>query len=207
MKKFDNFSSNLEILQKAEHENLENEFIISGIIDKFFIQFELSWKVLKELLRYEGKNARTKATRQLSYIRRGHICDRAKRLIELACPRRLRKRLEITRYLDRPISKTAQLLRKPGEHFHDLLAHEATLLLAELHAAARGRLARLGVDGKAPAKRLAVGFAQILTKRTALLTRHAAPVLRFGNVVQIRPELCAFNGVHLAPKPHAWRVG
>ena len=57
MKKFDNFSSNLEVLQKAEHENLENEFIISGIIDKFFIQFELSWKVLKELLRYEGKNA------------------------------------------------------------------------------------------------------------------------------------------------------
>ena len=36
---------------------MENEFIISGIIDKFFIQFELSWKVLKELLRYEGKSA------------------------------------------------------------------------------------------------------------------------------------------------------
>ena len=57
MKKFDNFVSNLEVLQKAENENLKNEFIISGIIDKFFIQFELSWKVLKELLRYEGKGA------------------------------------------------------------------------------------------------------------------------------------------------------
>ena len=57
MKKFDNFISNLEILQKAENEDLKNEFIISGIIDKFFIQFELSWKVLKELLRYEGKSA------------------------------------------------------------------------------------------------------------------------------------------------------
>ena len=57
MKKFDDFSSNLEVLKKAEHENLENEFIIRGIISKFFIQFELSWKVLKELLRYEGKNA------------------------------------------------------------------------------------------------------------------------------------------------------
>ena len=56
MKKFDNFISNLEILQKAENEDLKNEFIISGIIDKFFIQFELSWKVLKELLRYEGKS-------------------------------------------------------------------------------------------------------------------------------------------------------
>ncbi len=57
MKKFDNYVSNLEILQKAENEDLGNEFIISGIIDKFSIQFELSWKVLKELLRYEGKRA------------------------------------------------------------------------------------------------------------------------------------------------------
>ncbi len=56
MKKFDNYVSNLEVLQKAENEDLDNEFIISGIIDKFFIQFELSWKVLKELLRYEGKS-------------------------------------------------------------------------------------------------------------------------------------------------------
>lgn len=57
MKKFDNYISNLEILQKAENEDLENEFIISGIIYKFFVQFEFSWKVLKELLRYEGKSA------------------------------------------------------------------------------------------------------------------------------------------------------
>ena len=56
MKKFDNFSSNLRILSKAQNEDLENEFIISGIIDKFFIQFELGWKVLKELLRFEGKH-------------------------------------------------------------------------------------------------------------------------------------------------------
>lgn len=54
MKKFENYISNLKILSNAENENLENEFIISGIIDKFFIQFELGWKVLKELLRYEG---------------------------------------------------------------------------------------------------------------------------------------------------------
>lgn len=43
MKKFDNFSSNLEVLKHAEKEDLNNEFIISGIIDKFFVQFELSW--------------------------------------------------------------------------------------------------------------------------------------------------------------------
>ena len=56
MKKFDNFISNLNILSKAQNEDLTNEFIINGIIDKLFIQFELGWKVLKELLRYEGKS-------------------------------------------------------------------------------------------------------------------------------------------------------
>lgn len=55
MKKYENYVSNLNILQKAKEENLENEFIISGIIDKFSIQFELGWKTLKELLKYEGK--------------------------------------------------------------------------------------------------------------------------------------------------------
>ncbi len=55
MKKFDNFSSNLEVLLQADKEDLDNGFIISGIIDKFSLQFELGWKVLKELLRYEGK--------------------------------------------------------------------------------------------------------------------------------------------------------
>lgn len=56
MKKFDNYCRNLKVLSKAEAEDLENEFIISGIIDKFFIQFELGWKVLKELMRYEGRS-------------------------------------------------------------------------------------------------------------------------------------------------------
>lgn len=57
LRKFDNFISNLNVLEKAENEDLNNEFILSGIIVKFFLQFELSWKVLKELLRYEGKSA------------------------------------------------------------------------------------------------------------------------------------------------------
>lgn len=56
MKKFKNYCSNLAILEQAPKENLENAFILSGVIDKFFIQFELGWKVLKELLRYEGKS-------------------------------------------------------------------------------------------------------------------------------------------------------
>lgn len=56
MKKFENYVLNLTVLEKAYREDLNNEFIISGIIDKFFIQFELGCKVLKELLKYEGKS-------------------------------------------------------------------------------------------------------------------------------------------------------
>lgn len=55
MKKFDHFVSNLDVLARADREDLRNEFIISGIIDKFSLQFELGWKVLKELLQYEGR--------------------------------------------------------------------------------------------------------------------------------------------------------
>ncbi|MBD5150560.1 MAG: nucleotidyltransferase [Oscillibacter sp.] len=56
MKKFENYCSNLEALSRADQQDLENEFIIGGIIDKFKMQFELGWKVLKELLRYEGRS-------------------------------------------------------------------------------------------------------------------------------------------------------
>lgn len=55
MKKYDNFHSHLQVLNRAHLEDLNNEFIVSGIIDKFFIQFELGWKVLKEFLKYEGR--------------------------------------------------------------------------------------------------------------------------------------------------------
>ena len=54
MKKFDNYQSNLRVLETAKEQDLDNEFIVSGIIDKFFVQFELGWKVLKALLTYEG---------------------------------------------------------------------------------------------------------------------------------------------------------
>lgn len=57
MKKFDNFVSHLAVLQKSPKQDRSNEFIVSGIIDKFSIQFELGWKVLKELLVYEGVSA------------------------------------------------------------------------------------------------------------------------------------------------------
>lgn len=55
MKKFENYCSNLVVLSQAYQQDLENEFILGGIINKFFLQFELSWKVLKECLQYEGR--------------------------------------------------------------------------------------------------------------------------------------------------------
>ena len=57
MRKNENYCSNLSVLETAKLQDLENDFIISGIIDKFFIQFILGWKLLKELLQYEGISA------------------------------------------------------------------------------------------------------------------------------------------------------
>ena len=57
MKKYENYVSALKSLRKAPEQDLSNDFIQSGIIDKFSIQFELGWKVLKELLTYEGIDA------------------------------------------------------------------------------------------------------------------------------------------------------
>jgi nucleotidyltransferase substrate binding protein (TIGR01987 family) len=66
MRRFDNYRSNLEVLTTADRQDLTNAFIVGGIIDKFYIQFELGWKVLKELLVYEGVTAaRTGSPRQI----------------------------------------------------------------------------------------------------------------------------------------------
>lgn len=66
MKKFENYCSNLRVLSRAGKEDLDNEFIISGVIDKFLLQFELGWKVMKELLRYEGRSeANTGSPREI----------------------------------------------------------------------------------------------------------------------------------------------
>lgn len=37
MKKYENFKSNLLVLSRAGNEDSNNDFIVSGIIDKFFI--------------------------------------------------------------------------------------------------------------------------------------------------------------------------
>lgn len=49
MEKFNNYVSNLEVLQYAGQQDLDNEFIS--------VQFEFGWKILKELLIYEGCKA------------------------------------------------------------------------------------------------------------------------------------------------------
>lgn len=71
MKKYDNYVSNLDVLKHADEQELDNEFVIGGIKDKFCLQFELSWKLLKELLTYEGRaEAATGALRGKSSKRR-----------------------------------------------------------------------------------------------------------------------------------------
>ena len=54
MKKYDNYVSALASLREAPQQDLDNEFIQSGIIGKFELQFELGWKLFKALLAYEG---------------------------------------------------------------------------------------------------------------------------------------------------------
>lgn len=54
MRKYENYAAALEVLSGASGQDLENEFIRSGVIDKFSLQFELGWKLLKRLLAHEG---------------------------------------------------------------------------------------------------------------------------------------------------------
>lgn len=54
MKKYENYASALRSLCQAPQQDLNNEFIQSGVIDKFELQFELGWKLFKTLLAYEG---------------------------------------------------------------------------------------------------------------------------------------------------------
>lgn len=55
MKKYENYAAALEVLRRAPEQDLSNEFVQGGVIDKFSLQFELGWKLLKRLLAYEGE--------------------------------------------------------------------------------------------------------------------------------------------------------
>lgn len=50
MKKYDNYAAQLAVLERAKDEDLSNEFVMSGVTNKFALQFELAWKLLKETL-------------------------------------------------------------------------------------------------------------------------------------------------------------
>jgi len=54
VKLYDVFQKELAILKTATIQDLSNDFVVSGICYKFRVQFDLSWKILKELLKYEG---------------------------------------------------------------------------------------------------------------------------------------------------------
>lgn len=54
MRRFDNYHNALTVLEQAPCQDISNPFVQGGIIDKFFIQFELGWKLFKALLAYEG---------------------------------------------------------------------------------------------------------------------------------------------------------
>jgi nucleotidyltransferase substrate binding protein (TIGR01987 family) len=54
MKKFENYCSALDVLAEGPKQDLDNTFVQSGIINKFFLQFELGWKLLRALLAVEG---------------------------------------------------------------------------------------------------------------------------------------------------------
>ncbi len=55
MSKFEGYRANLVVLRRAPDQDLNNEFIQSGIIYKFVMQFELSWRLLYKTLEHEGK--------------------------------------------------------------------------------------------------------------------------------------------------------
>ena len=54
MRKYENYASALSSLRRAPEQDLANEFVQSGVIDKFELQFELGWKLFKAMLAYEG---------------------------------------------------------------------------------------------------------------------------------------------------------
>lgn len=42
MKKYDSYVAQLAVLQRAKDEDLSNEFVMSGVANKFALQFELA---------------------------------------------------------------------------------------------------------------------------------------------------------------------
>ena len=67
MKKFDNFSSCLNVLKNADFDFAnDNEIYRTGVIGQFQLTFELSWKALQAVLRVHGaEGAETGSPREI----------------------------------------------------------------------------------------------------------------------------------------------
>jgi nucleotidyltransferase substrate binding protein (TIGR01987 family) len=79
MKKFDNFSNCLAVLNSADFEMAnDNEIYRTGVIGQFNLTFELAWKALQEVLRVHGaQEASTGSPREILQIgyRYGFVND------------------------------------------------------------------------------------------------------------------------------------
>ena len=67
MKKFDNFSSCLNVLKNADFSAADNDEIYrTGVIGQFSLTFELAWKALQAVLRIHGaEGAETGSPREI----------------------------------------------------------------------------------------------------------------------------------------------
>jgi nucleotidyltransferase substrate binding protein (TIGR01987 family) len=79
MKKLDNFSKCLAVLNAADFEMAnENEIYRTGVVGQFNLTFELAWKALQEVLRIHGaQEASTGSPREILQIgyRYGFVND------------------------------------------------------------------------------------------------------------------------------------
>lgn len=57
--RFENFSKALKQLQTACEQNSYNDLELAGLVQTFMFTYELGWKVLKDLLYYEGYELNT----------------------------------------------------------------------------------------------------------------------------------------------------
>lgn len=53
--RFNSFCDSLEGLQRARFRDREDEFVLSGTVQKYDLTFDISWKVMKDILvKYHG---------------------------------------------------------------------------------------------------------------------------------------------------------
>lgn len=87
MKKLDNFSRCLDVLQKADYELAGNDEIYrTGVIGQFNLTFELAWKALQAVLRAHGvRSAETGSPREIVQLgyKTGFVNDSAVWLLML----------------------------------------------------------------------------------------------------------------------------